>query len=255
MRATLFGAAILVILGGRAAAQENYEIQVYGADTVPARTTMVELHSNFTAGGHAAIEEGVAPTQHAFHETIEITRGLTPWSEVGFYIFTAIEPDRSWTWVGDHIRPRIRAPEEWHWPAGVSLSAEVGYQRRAFSQDTWTVELRPIVDRQLGRWYASLNPTLDRALRTDGGSHHIEFSPNAAVTFDATRKVNVGIEYYGELGPLRALTPLAEQQHQLFGVTNLNVGPEWELNAGYGVALTRVGDRHLVKVILGRRFR
>ncbi|MGH9528291.1 MAG: hypothetical protein ACRD2S_00050, partial [Terriglobales bacterium] len=29
-------------------AQDNYEIQVYGSDLVPAGNTMVELHSNFT---------------------------------------------------------------------------------------------------------------------------------------------------------------------------------------------------------------
>ena len=42
----------LLILAGlpwRAWSQANYEIQVYGADTVPAQNLMVELHSNFTA--------------------------------------------------------------------------------------------------------------------------------------------------------------------------------------------------------------
>ena len=32
-------------------AQGNYEIQVYGADTVEAKSTMVELHSNYTPEG------------------------------------------------------------------------------------------------------------------------------------------------------------------------------------------------------------
>jgi hypothetical protein len=32
-------------------AQNNYEIQVYGAETVPAGRTMVELHSNYTIDG------------------------------------------------------------------------------------------------------------------------------------------------------------------------------------------------------------
>ncbi len=51
-----------------------------------------------------------------------------------------------------------------------------------------------------------------------------------------------------------AFDPVSQQQHQLFAVTNLNVGPAWEVNAGYGKALTRAGDRRLVKFILGRRF-
>jgi hypothetical protein len=35
-------------------AQANYEIQVYGADTVPPQNLMVELHSNFTAEGSSS---------------------------------------------------------------------------------------------------------------------------------------------------------------------------------------------------------
>jgi hypothetical protein len=46
---------------------------------------------------------------------------------------------------------------------GISLSTEIGYQRAIFSADTWTWEIRPIVDKKLGRWYSAFNPSLDRA--------------------------------------------------------------------------------------------
>ena len=71
-------------------AQDNYEIQVYGADTVAPKTTMLELHSNFTADGSKPLPgsqfaaDGLYPTNHAEHETIEITQGINNWSEVGF---------------------------------------------------------------------------------------------------------------------------------------------------------------------------
>ena len=58
-------------------AQGNYEIQVYGADTVAPRTTMVELHSNFTADGQRKFIDGVAPTYRAEHETIEAKTHLS----------------------------------------------------------------------------------------------------------------------------------------------------------------------------------
>jgi hypothetical protein len=64
-------------------------------------------------------------------EPIEITQGWTPWFETGFYLFTSIQPGGGWEWVGDHIRPRIRAPESWHLPVGLSLSTEIGYQQRS----------------------------------------------------------------------------------------------------------------------------
>ena len=111
-------------------AQDNYEIQVYAYDTVPPGHTMVELHSNFTVEGSKTVNDGVLPSNHAMHETLEITQGITDWFETGFYVFTSIQPDGGWQWVGDHIRPRVRVPESWHWPVGVSLSNEIGYQRR-----------------------------------------------------------------------------------------------------------------------------
>ena len=106
--------------------------------------------------------DGVYPTNHQLHETIEITQGLTSWSEVGFYIFTSEQNGHGVQWVGDHIRPRVRVPDSWHWPVGVSLSTEIGYQRAVYSPDTWTWEIRPIVDKYLGRWYLALNPALER---------------------------------------------------------------------------------------------
>src|ERR1700685_1619693 len=149
-----------------AKAQDNYEIQVYGSDTVAPKTTMVELHSNFTvegsypAPGSQFTSEGVYPTNDAEHETLEITQGLTNWAEVGFYVFTSWQDGHGVQWAGDHIRHRVRVPESRHWPLGVSLSTEVGYQRAVYSRDTWTWEIRPIVDKYMGRWYWAVNPAL-----------------------------------------------------------------------------------------------
>ena len=84
-RGTLVG---LVLLGALSPApamgQENFEILVYGAETVPPGTTMVELHSNVAAVGTTRTEDGVLRTQGAFHETLEVTQGFTPWLETGF---------------------------------------------------------------------------------------------------------------------------------------------------------------------------
>src|SRR5437899_6584512 len=143
-----------------ALAQDNYEIQVYGSQTVEPGKTMLELHSNFTFDGERRTINGVFPSYHALHETVEITHGFTPWFETGFYIFTSIQPGAGWEWVGNNIRPRIAIPQEWEWPVGLSLSTEFGYQRRSVNEYTWSCELSPIIDKQWGRWYFSLYPSL-----------------------------------------------------------------------------------------------
>ena len=235
--------------------QDNYEIQVYPSEVVAAHQTMVEVHSNFTFSGTKDVVDGEDPTEHALHETLEITHGFTPWFETGFYVFTSARSGRGWEWVGDHIRPRISVPAEWKWPVGLSLSAEIGYQRRRYSSDSWTVELRPIIDKQLGRWYLAFNPAIDRSLQGLNQHRGWNFSPNVKAGYDITKKVNAGIEYYGALGPITGFDPLSQQQQQIVPAIDLNLSPNWEFNAGIGVGVTGGTDHLLVKMIVGYRFK
>ncbi len=246
--------SIVIACAAFGCAQENYEIQVYGSETVAPRSTMVEIHSNFTVEGSTTVIDGMLPTNHAMHETLEITQGINDWAEVGFYVFTSIQPDGGWQWVGDHIRPRVRVPERWHWPVGVSLSTEFGYQRAAFSPDTWTWEIRPIVDRQIGRWYLAFNPALDRSFHGPGVNQGVTFSPAAKFSYDITKKIAGGLEYYGSTGPVTGFDPLRDQQQQFIPSIDLNLAPEWEINFGVGIGATRSTDRLIVKGIVGRRF-
>ena len=256
MRPAAVVLAALVLAHGAALparAQDNYEIQVYGADLVPVGRTMVELHSNFTVDGRPDVVDGLLPTRHALHETLEITHGFAPWFEVGFYVFTSARSGDGWSWVGDHIRPRVAVPESWHWPVGVSISTEFGYQRRPFSTDTWTWEIRPIIDKQLGPWYASVNPALELAVKGENAGRGWDFSPSALLSYDLSRRVTAALEYYGALGPLSGFDPGPEQQHQLFGALDLNLSPKWEINLAVGRGFTASTDRLIVKTIFGYR--
>ena len=238
-----------------ALAQGNYEIQVYPSETQDPGTTMIELHSNFTIQGSKGVVDGVYGTEHQLHETVEITQGFTDWFETGLYIFTSANPNQGgWQWVGNHIRPRARVPESWHWPVGVSLSLEFGYQRYVFSPDTWTLEIRPIIDKQVGRWYLAFNPVLDRSFHGPSVSQGVVFSPDFKAGYDITKKINAGLEYYGSLGPVGNFDPLYQQEQQIVPAVDLNVSPKWEFNFGVGVGVTRGTDHLLVKLIIGRRF-
>ena len=237
-----------------AAAQDNYEIQVYDSGLVPPNSTMVELHSNFTVSGSKTVVGGVQPSHHAEHETLEITEGFNTWFETGFYIFSSIQPHGGWQFVGTHIRPRFAIPEEWHWPVGLSLSQEIGYVRPSFASDTWTYELRPIIDKKVGGWYFGFNPALDHSIHGQSVRQGWTFSPNVKVSYDFTKKVTGGLEYYGATGPVTNFDPVRDQQHQLFPSIDLNVSPNWEFNFGVGFGLTPATDHLILKCIIGRRF-
>jgi hypothetical protein len=244
--------ALCVIPSARA--QDNYEIQVYGSDLVDPGHTMVELHSNFTFQGSKSIQDGMLPTNHQLHETVEITHGFNDWFECGFYIFTAEHNSQGIDWVGDHIRPRVAIPKKWKWPVGLSLSNEVGYQRRQFSSDSWTWEMRPIIDKQAGPWYFSFNPTFDKSIHGMTESQGFVFSPNVKVSYDFTKKITGGFEYYGSVGPATEFLPGQLQQHQFLPAIDLNLSPKWEVNFGVGVDVTNFTDHLIAKMILGYRF-
>jgi hypothetical protein len=235
-------------------AQGNYEVQVYGSELVKPGNTMMEFHTNFTFQGVKQTIDGVYPTEHQFHETLEITHGFNEWFEIGFYVFTSAGPGQGWSWVGDHIRPRFGLPERYKFPVGLSLSQEFGYQRAKYSPDTWTWEIRPIIDKKLGKWYASFNPTFDKSFHGPDKSHGYSFSPNFKVSYDVTKVVAAGLEYYGALGPVTGFDPLQDQQQQILPAIDLNLGENWEFNFGVGVGVTRGTDHLLVKMIIGRRF-
>jgi hypothetical protein len=235
-------------------AQGNYEIQVYGADTVAPKNLMVEFHSNYTVSGQTQTIDGVFPTYHQEHETLELTEGINDWSEIGFYVFTSEQDGHGIQWVGDHIRPRVRTPERWHLPVGLSLSTEIGYQRPVYSPDTWTWELRPIIDKTMGHWYLAFNPALERTWHGPDVKQGLGFAPAFKVGYDLTPKVNAGVEYYADYGRLWAFDGLHDQQQQIFVVTDLNISPVWEINFGVGLGPTAATDHLIVKGILGRRF-
>jgi hypothetical protein len=253
---TIFRSLLVLACGcGALTAQGNYEIQVYGADTILPKHTMVELHSNFTFEGSKSTTDGTYPTNHQLHETVEITQGWNDWFETGFYIFTSAGPGgQGYQWVGDHIRPRVRAPEKWKWPVGASISMEVGYQRAAFSADTWTWEVRPIVDKQAGPWYLAFNPALERSWHGSSVPMGTEFSPNFKVGYNLTKKLAAGLEYYGSLGDITGFDPLSQQQQQIVPAIDYDFGENWEFNLGVGVGVTRGTDHMLVKMIIGHRF-
>ena len=244
----------LALLVSVASAQDSFEIEVYGSETLPKGETAVELHSNFNVEAEDSSFPGVYPSQHSLNESVEISHGFRDWLQGSFYVLTSINTAYGWQWVGDRVRPQIRIPEAWHWPLGLSVSAEVGYQRPRFSPDTWTIELLPIVDKKIARWYFAFNPTLDRALHGPSVSKGFEFSPNVKVSYDIFRHAALGLEYYGSYGPIGSFDPLQTQQHQLVPSLELDLPHKWELDVGYAFGLTRGTREQVLKVIVGRRF-
>ena len=240
-----------------AAAQANYEIQIYPSETAAKGTTLFELHSNFTGMGERLRIGSAVPTDHAVHETLEITHGFSDIFELGFYAFTSVSAGQGWQFVGSHLRPRIRVPASWKWPVGVSLSTEFGPTDKKYDPSEFGVEFRPIVDQTVGKFYWALNPTIGWSMKgpdAGKGIHGMEFEPSVKLGWQFSKQVQAGVEYYGTTGSVTQSAPSSEQYHMLYPSIDLFLDPDWEFNAGVGFLVSGSGDHNIVKVILGRRF-
>ncbi len=252
---------LLLFLGSECVkAQDNFDIQVYRSQNLAPKTTTVEVLSNITADGTKALSETVYPatqlypTDDALHETVEITQGITSWSEVGFYVLTSASSGHGWQWVGDNLRTQLQAPESWHWPVGASLSVELGYQRPPFANNTWTIRLRPIFDKRVGRCYVAVNPAFDWALHGQNSGQGAGFAPSVKFSYAFNRYVSGGAEYYGNYGNVQDIAGFHHQQQQFFPTVDLNVSPEWKINLGVGIGVTTVTDDWIWKANISRRF-
>jgi hypothetical protein len=252
-RRTLMVAAVL-ILPARVSAQDLFEIQVYPYDTVPPHHTMVEFHMNFFPSGTKDSENGTFANHRQFHFTIEVTHGLTKHFELAGYLVTAYVPDTGPKVAGARIRPRFRLPESWRLPFKVSISTEVGFNKRSFDANTITLEIRPIIEKELGKWYLSFNPDFSKSLRGMDSHRGFEFEPGVKVSYAVSRKIEPGIEYYAATGPVTHFETLHDQHHLIFPTVDINAGPDWELNFGVGRGLTGTSERWVVKWIVGYRF-
>jgi hypothetical protein len=83
----------------------------------------------------------------------------------------------------------------------------------------------------------------------------VTFAPNFKASYDVTKKVTMGIEYYGDLGSLTGFDPLHQQIQAIFPALDLNLGPNWEFNFAPGFGLTGSTDHFLIKMIIGRRLK
>jgi hypothetical protein len=162
---------------------------------------------------------------YAAHETLEAVTGLSRWSEIGAYLFSSEQASPVVRVMGGSLRAKARVPVSWNWPMSVALSTEIEYDDPAFSNDPRSLEIRPVIERALGRWYLSVNPTLERTLKGTGVVNGLEFSPSAKASFDFSGLITGGVEYYGAFGKIGAFAPPESRLQQFFGVLDLHVSP------------------------------
>src|SRR2546426_2743379 len=237
-----------------ASAQDNYEIQVYGGETVPPGTTLVELHSNFTAKGSKTKVGGLEPTHHAEHETIEITQGITTGSKLAF----TSSPPSSRKAVGNGsatisvLGSRFPRLGTGRWGSACRRSSVT--RGASFLPIPGPGKSVPSSIRKSG---AGISPSIPRSIARFTGRVFI-----AAWSFHPTPRPalishDTSLAVWSTTAPTvrsPALIPWLIRGSNFSRPSTWIWGPQWEFNFGVGIGATRSTDHLIIKCILGRRF-
>jgi hypothetical protein len=230
-----------------ARAQDPFEIQVYDAETAAPGEFGLEAHLNYVVTGVKTTTNGELPTDNVTHLALEPHIGLASWTEVGAYVQVALQPDGGFGYGGVKLRWKVRLPRRVRGLLGFALNVELGQVPPAYEAGHGGVELRPIFDLKAGRFYLSINPIIGFDF-AGGDAGFPQFEPEAAMTVRLFGTTELGVEYYGAIGPIHRPAPAAEQVHRLFGIVNYVRGAFGiQLGIGYGFA---GGDKWIVKSIL-----
>jgi hypothetical protein len=254
---TLVAIAAVGFIGGTAAtasAQDTFEIQVYEYVTVPAGKWNLETHLNFVQRGTKLFEGRVAPTEHQTHLTFELTRGITDWFEMAGYLVTAQRSGDAPEYAGWRVRPRVRAPDSWKLPVGLSLSTEVGFPTSEYEEAKTTLEIRPVIEWTRGRFAVDVNPVVGRALSGQGSGDGWDFEPGVRLGWVTTKRLDLSLEYYASTGSITDPLPGKQQVHQFFPGGDFQVTDNVVFNFGVGFGATDVGSRLVYKTRLGWMF-
>jgi hypothetical protein len=223
------GLALAALLLAEAAwATDFYEVQIYTVETTPKKHLMVELHT---------ISVG-----NELHNTFEFTYGLTNWLEVGQYLCTArLGQEPGYQYAGARTKIHFGVPQTFDWPVQFGANVELQYMRRTAVTDPFNIEVMPIVQGTIGRFFLAGNFSFEKQFSGPGTHEGIGFEPAGEITYRLTSWLEPGVEYYGDIGAIESPEGWGNEQQFLAPAINLHLPgalEPLEFNFGVGFGLT-----------------
>jgi hypothetical protein len=242
-----------LLVAARAAAQlDPWEFEVYPYGTVPRGMVEVEALDAVIANGHSrggtGTSSGTFRSQGMWYNAYELTYGLTDRVEAAAYLNLAVPAGHGMWWAGDKFRLRGRLFDEETLPINLGWYAELEWHKTPqFDDADLELELKPILEKDFGRWSLVANPVFEKVLVGAGHDRGFEFGYRSAVYYRWMRCLSPGIEFYGGTGLIDDTDSLASQRHYIFPVVwgDLPHGIEYSMGPGFG--LTGGSDRVIVK--------
>jgi len=239
-------------LAAPAAAQiDPWEFEVYPYKTEPRGMVEIETLNAVVANGHNTPDAGTGgefASQSTWYNAYELTYGLTDRIEAAAYLNLA-QPRGAGLWyAGSKYRLRGRLFDEETLPVNLGWYAELEWPKSPqFDEANLELELRPIMEKDFGRFSLVANPVFEKVLSGEGHTQGFEFGYRNGAYFRWLRYISPGIEFYGGCGLIDDTEPLHEQQHYIFPVLWGELPNGIEYNVGPGFGLTPNSDRVIMK--------
>jgi hypothetical protein len=222
-------------------AQDPFEIHVLEYEQLQPGEFTFEDHMNYIGKGSAAT------AQKAFHDTYELTAGVTDDVSLGVMQLNARRPGGPLESAGWRLVPHFYVPRTWHLPLDLGLVAEFAFENPAWDADTRSVTILPILEKRLGRVQIDLNPAFGRSLHGPKTDRGWGLGLAGRVGFDGTKRFTPSLEYYGDWGPLPTFEPFLAQMHQILPGGDIRLRKNIIWSFGIGVGITPATDRIVYK--------
>ena len=229
------------------------EIQVYTEEMNDPGKFGLEQHLNYTIRGTQTPDyPGQMVSHHATQITPELSYGITRNLEAGLYLPFAFTPNGGAFLNGLRLRLKYIAPRQADAACFYGMNVEIGRNSLRISESKSAMEFRPIIGYHDSKWRVSFNPILNMALAANV-SRQPQFKPALKLTHSAGEGVHVGLEYYGEYGPLNHILPGNQRGHTLYAVVDVEAHG-LDFNFGIGRGFVNAADAWVVKGIIALPF-
>jgi hypothetical protein len=226
---------------GTLCAQDPFEIHVLEYEQLQPGEFTFENHLNYVA------RSATAATQSVFHDTYELTAGVTDDVSIGVMQLNARRPGGPLQSAGWRLVPHLYVPRSWHLPLDFGLVVEIAFENQAWNADTRSVTILPILEKRFGRLQLDLNPTFGRSLHGPDSDRSWGLGLAGRVAFEQTKRFTPSLEYYGDWGSLPTFQPFVAQMHQILPGGDIQVRKNIIWSVGIGFGLTPATDRLVFK--------
>jgi hypothetical protein len=232
---------------------DPWEFEVYPYASEPRGMMELETDNAFIVHGHreagGGTSAGTFASEHMWYNQYELTYGLTDRIEAAAYLMMARPAGSGYGYAGSKLRLRGRLFDPGVLPVDLGWYAELEWHKTPQFDDAQVeLELRPILEKDFGRFSLVAEPKFEKVLEGEGSHEGFEFGYVAGASYRWTRRLSPGLEFYGGIGLITHADPLTEQQHYIVPVLwgELPHGIEYSLGPGFG--LTRGSDRVFIKL-------